>query len=293
MYKNFEVSRLSQPITVENLLKSHWKLGKKFIHLIRMEKGVIRNGTPLRFNEEVNNGDILSIYIPDIESNVLKKAGEVDVIFEDEHIIVVNKIPGVKVHPNSPNETGTLNNYLAYYFSEKNEESEPRHIHRLDKDTSGAVILAKHVYAQSIMDQLLAEKLIKRKYIAICDGLLEESEGRIDQPIERVRNHSSKREASLYGEHAVTNFKVVKRGNSKSLVEFELETGRTHQIRVHCEYIGHPVTGDTLYGSRDRSIKRQALHAASVKFKHPFSHEEIECVAEIPKDISDLIRKFF
>jgi 23S rRNA pseudouridine1911/1915/1917 synthase len=293
MYKNFIISNLNEPITVEALLRDYWGLGRKFIHLIRMEKGVHKNNTPLRFNEEVNNGDLLSIYIPNIVSKVRPRFGEIDVIFEDEHTMVVNKRPGIKVHPNSESETGTLNNFLAQYFSDKDEMSEPRHIHRLDKDTSGAVIFAKHVYSQSIMDQMLAEREIKRTYIAVCDGVFEEDYGKIDEPIDRVKDHPTKREASIYGDRAVTNYKVLKRAKRHTLVEFELETGRTHQIRVHCEFLGHSVTGDKLYGSRDTSINRQALHANSVKFKHPFTHEEIFCEAEVPKDMALLIDKLF
>ncbi|CAM3782521.1 RluA family pseudouridine synthase [Mesobacillus thioparans] len=267
--------------TLETLFKEVWKAPKKLVHTFRMEKSVLLNGQvpdwtlPLRKNERLS----LELFT-DEEPTFIPEYLDVEVIHEDDHLIVFNKPAGMDTHPNEDGQTGTLANAAAFHMQASGETNRPRHIHRLDRDTTGAVLFAKNPLIAAILDKMLEERSIKRTYVALADGIIRQKKGTIDKPIGRDRHHATRRRVSATGQKAVTHFKVLEKLNQKnlSLLQCSLDTGRTHQIRVHFSAIGHPLAGDKLYGGSD-TFYRQALHAVKMEFIHPFTQEKIICHA--------------
>jgi len=247
-----------------------------------MDKKVRVDGEVHPFSRNLNKGEKLQILIfPKEEYGLLPSAAAIDILFEDDHLLIVNKPAGIDTHPNEPNQTNTLANRVAYYFSNKGIETKVRHIHRLDKDTTGAVLFAKNDLAGAILDRLLEKREIKRTYLALVEGRLKKQRGTINEPIGRDRHHPTRRRVSVTGQEAVTNYEVLEyySDNNTSLLKLQLQTGRTHQIRVHLSYIGHPLIGDALYGGKNVGVSRQALHAAKISLLHPITNERITCSA--------------
>ncbi|PFG07260.1 RluA family pseudouridine synthase [Bacillus sp. es.034] len=272
-------------VTIETILRNHWQAPKKLVHSMRMEGDVKVNGELTSWTSPLSQGDILQIRLfKEVEYDVPPTYGELDVLFEDEHLIVVNKPAGIDTHPNTPDETDTLANLVAFHHQAQGESCRVLHIHRLDRDTSGAIIFAKHPLSKAILDRLLAERQIKRTYHALVHGRLKQKKGTISEPIGRDRHHNTRRRVSPSGQDAVTHYKVMEVRNPYTFIEVQLDTGRTHQIRVHMSHIGHPLAGDTLYGGKP-VFTRQALHAARISFPHPLTGERIECEAECHDDI--------
>lgn len=272
-------------VTIETILRNQWQAPKKLVHSMKMERDVKVNGELIPWNESLSPGDVLQIQLfKEAEYDVPPTYGELDVLFEDEHLIVVNKPAGIDTHPNSPDDTETLANLVAFHHQSAGESCRVLHIHRLDRDTSGAIIFAKHPLSKAILDRLLTERKIKRTYHALVHGRLKQKKGTISEPIGRDRHHNTRRRVSPSGQGAVTHYHVMEIRNPYTLVEVQLDTGRTHQIRVHLSHIGHPLVGDTLYGGKP-VLKRQALHAARIVFPHPLTGEVITCEADCTDDI--------
>lgn len=270
--------------SVEIILRDHLHIPKKMLHQWRMEKIVLLNGEVISWSTKIESSSIMYIPIYAEDLNVLVPLKmKLDILYEDDDIMVVNKPPFLNTHPISENDNHSLINAVTAYID--NNKIKPRHIHRLDKDTSGAILFAKHAYAGAILDQALSQGKIKRTYAALVQGILKKEQGTINAPIARDRHTSGKMRVSTSGKHAVTKFKVLQRFKSKnqSLVACKLETGRTHQIRVHMSSIGHPLIGDTLYGGmKSASLNRQALHAYKLEFIQPLTGEELSVESEIP-----------
>ncbi len=275
--------------TIEDILKKEWQAPKKLVHELRMNKSIQVNGQLLDWKIPLKKGDILQIDLFKPEAyGITPLYSELDVLFEDEHLLVVNKPAGIDTHPNGPDDSETLAHYVAFHLQSQGEQSRVMHVHRLDRDTSGAVLFAKHALSKAILDRLLLERKIKRTYSAIIHGRLKQKKGTIHEPIGRDRHHSTRRRVSPSGQEAITHYTVIKDDYLKkplTLVEVQLDTGRTHQIRVHFSYIGHPLVGDLLYGGKSL-FPRQALHAKRLTFIHPFTNEKIvceaRCVDELP-----------
>lgn len=271
-------------LTIEQVLREVYQLPKKTVHNFRMNKEVLLNGEWKSWNEQLNEGDTLSIKLfTEDEVEIVPEYGELEINYEDDHLCIVNKPKNMDVHPNESGQTGTLANLVAGYFKQSGIIGKPRHIHRLDKDTTGGVIFAKHAVAGAIMDRLLSERNIKRYYLAHVHGKVQKDIGTISQPIGRDRHHPTRRRVSAGGQHAVTHYEVVERIGNETIVSIELETGRTHQIRVHMSYIGHPLLGDTLYSGKNQKYRTQELHAYKIVCKHPITFEQLEI--EIPKKV--------
>ncbi|HEX7056250.1 MAG TPA: RluA family pseudouridine synthase [Bacilli bacterium] len=215
----------------------------------------------------------------------------IKILYEDDFCLVVDKEAGIKVHPTEAGESGTLANFVAGYLESTGQQVAVRHIHRLDRDTSGPVLYAKNEFAQSILDRDMAEKRIARVYSAIVKGNPPRKEAIIAAPIGRHRHINGKMCVAASGKQAVTRYKIVEQWPGFALLEVRLETGRTHQIRVHLSYIGHPIVGDTLYGSADPRIFRQALHAHELFFQHPFSSETVSVQSPYPADFRTLLEQ--
>ncbi len=267
-------------MTLRELLETEWLVPRKVRHFLRTRKNVWCNHQSIKFHEMVHANDIITLRIEEDDYNYqIVKAGSkenIEVLYEDEHLIVVNKATGVKTHPNQPDETNTLLNDLSAYLGEKDEQ--PYVVHRLDKETSGAILFAKNPLVLPILGRLLEQKKIYRNYQAIVWGKLKQ-DCTIDKKIGRDRHDKRKRIINeRQGKTAITYVKVHQVHKQTSEVYCSLATGRTHQIRVHLASMGHPVVGDPLY--QNKKEKRLALHAYKIKFLHPFTQEQIEVIAK-------------
>lgn len=263
-------------ITLEQLFWEVWKAPRKLTHQFRMEKEVTINHMQAKWNIPLNIGDRLNIRLfQEQDFGVPPTYIEMDILYEDEHLLIANKPPGLKTHPNTPDETETLANAVAFHLQAKGEFRHIKHVHRLDQDTSGVILFSKNKLAGAILDRMLEERQIKRTYEALVQGRMKRKKGTIDAPIGRNRHHPTKRRVSPNGQPAVTHFEVLEFNKNSTKVKCQLDTGRTHQIRVHLSSIGHPIIGDALYGNSLTS-KRLALHAARLQFIHPFTLESIE-----------------
>ncbi|WP_249317195.1 RluA family pseudouridine synthase [Bacillus sp. FJAT-50079] len=267
--------------SIQDLFRTTLHAPKKLIHELRMEKAVFLNGSQVNWTSKVAANDELLILLPeDCNDSVIPAYESLQVLFEDEHLLIVNKPAGITTHPNEMNETNTLANLVAGYLQKKDDHRKIKHVQRLDKDTSGALLFAKHSLSHAILDRMLHDHQIERIYVALADGLIQESRFTVNQPIGRDRYHPTKRRVSKSGQQAKTDFQVCNTYPNKqlTLVECKLHTGRTHQIRVHLSHIGHPLAGDRLYGGRP-IFPRQALHARKLAFIHPFTLEKLEITA--------------
>ncbi|MCM3567962.1 RluA family pseudouridine synthase [Neobacillus mesonae] len=268
--------------SIEELFRQEWEIPKKLTHAFRMEKSVQVNGNDVNWTTSLSAGEKLQIRAFNEEDiQFPPHYREMEVLYEDDHLMVVNKPPFLKTHPNDANmETDTLLNMAQYHMLANGELRNIRQIHRLDRDTSGAIVFGKHALAGAILDNMLAKREMKRTYAAMVEGILRKKSGIINEPIGRDRHHPTKRRVSPSGQSAVTHYQVLaedKRRNF-SYIKAWLETGRTHQIRVHLSHLGHPLAGDPLYGGKP-IITRQALHAGKLEFPHPFTGENIRVFA--------------
>ncbi|MFF3021559.1 RluA family pseudouridine synthase [Gottfriedia sp. NPDC057948] len=261
------------------------------------EDFVLVNGEKIKRNYKVKQGDEISVSVPDPKPlEVIAENIPLEIYYEDADVIVVNKPRGMVVHPALGHETGTLVNALMYHckdLSGINGVLRPGIVHRIDKDTSGLLMVAKNDVAHEKLAEQLREKTTVRKYIAIVHGVIPHEEGTIDAPIGRDKSdRQSMTVTEENSKEAVTHFRVLERFDEFTLVECQLETGRTHQIRVHMKYIGYPLAGDPKYGPRKTiDIDGQALHAAVLGFNHPRTNEYLEFSSPIPEVLENIIEQ--
>lgn len=272
---------------LEGFLESQQVSGRMFRKLYK-DKKILVNGKFQRKGLDLNNGDIVTLLMEDEEENILPEKIELDIIFEDDDLLILNKGPNMVVHPTKSHQSNTLSNGIAYYFKEKAINKKIRFVNRLDMDTTGILIVAKNSFAHQQMALQFEENTVEKKYMAIVKGVVEVDEGFIDEPIGREEEKSIKKTVLETGQDAKTSFKVVERYKEATLLEVQIHTGRSHQIRVHMEYLGHPIIGDTLYDEESKYIKRQALHSYYLKAKHPRTKEYIEFKADLPEDMEKL-----
>lgn len=273
------------------LLREKWHLPKKTVHLLFQHKEVLLQGEPVNQHALTQVGQEISLRLcPPEPYGIEPVKGQLEVVYEDDHLLIVNKPAGLLLHPTEDKHRRTLDHLVAGHFRKQGIEAHVRHVHRLDQDTSGAVLYAKHALAAALLDERLRQRLIKRSYVAFVHGSVAKDSGRIDAAIGRDRHHPVRRRVSPAGDRAITDYRVVKRYRQATKVECHLETGRTHQIRVHLSHLGHPLLGDTLYGGHALGINRQALHAASLRLLHPFGEQSIEVTCPLPGDLLQLER---
>lgn len=252
------------------------------------------NGKQVKANYKCSTGERIDITIPDPEPiDVVPEKMDLDIYFEDEDVIVINKPRGMVVHPAPGHERGTLvNGILAHCtnLSGINGKIRPGIVHRIDKDTTGLLMIAKNDHAHEKLAEQLQNKTVKRVYQAIVHGVIGENHGMIDAPIGRDPNNRKKMTVTEKGKHAVTHFRVLERFQDYTFVECRLETGRTHQIRVHMKFIGYPIVGDPVYGPKKTlKIAGQALHAGILGFYHPRTGEYLEFQAPPPDDFQQIV----
>ena len=275
---------------VKELLKLKFQISDRLLVKLKKNKKIWLNSTPTFVDSRLKPFDIVEILIDFEEKseNIIPTQMDLNIIYEDEYYIVINKPSGIAIHPSILHYTDSLANGVKFYFEQKNIKKKIRPINRLDKDTSGIVIFAKNEYIQELM---IKDKTINKEYFAIVLGKLENTKGTINAPIARKEGSIMEREINEEGQSAITHYEVVKFIKEKdiSLLHLKLETGRTHQIRVHLAYIGHSILGDTLYGIETNLINRQALHAYKMTFTHPILNSEIEIIAPMPDDMNKIL----
>ena len=258
---------------------------------------ILLNDFKCKASDSINVGDRISYEIIDEECLVEPENIPLDIVYEDDDVIVVNKPNGMVVHPAVGNKTGTLVNALMYHsknLSSINGEFRPGIVHRIDAYTTGLLMVAKNDYAHEFLQKQLQEKTTTRKYIALVWGVIPNDTGVIDAPIMRDKSDRKKMAVgTINSKDAVTHFKVLERFNNATLIELKLETGRTHQIRVHLSYIGHPVVNDPVYGRRKLIDETgQCLHAKTLGFIHPTTHKYMEFDSELPTCFTNILNKF-
>ncbi|WP_286166177.1 RluA family pseudouridine synthase [Peribacillus frigoritolerans] len=290
----FPVKKDWAGISLQQMLREKMKVPKTLVHKWRMDREVKVNDAEPNWTSPLNEKDSVMIRLfQDEEFDITPEYMELDLLFEDEHFLIINKPAGMDTHPNEPGQTGTLANGIAFHFQMQGFSRKIRHIHRLDHDTSGAIVFAKHALSHAILDRLLEDRLIKRTYTAIVQGKMKQKKGKIDKPIGKDRHHPVRRRVSPGGQPALTHFKTEGYNTrfDVSLVRVQLDTGRTHQIRVHLSHIGYPISGDDLYGGNKNLIDRQALHASEISVMHPFTDENVTVTADYPDDMKKLMMK--
>ena len=289
----YEIPSEYDGANITTVLKQHFKISTNLIKdLKKYKEGIQVNGEHKRVVDLVAKGDILKITIRDTASeNIVPTDIPLDIVYEDEDVLVINKPSNMPTHQSMGNYENSLANGVMYYYKSKGEERVFRAVNRLDKDTSGLMAVAKNSYIHARLGEEIQKKELKRKYMCIVCGDVER-DGTVDAPIRRADGSVINRIVAPDGQRAVTHYRVVKRYGEYTLLEMELETGRTHQIRVHMAYIGHPLVGDWLYGTEDHNIaKRQMLHSCYLCFTHPITGQIMEFKDEMAEDMRAFIEK--
>ena len=277
---NFEITEKDDKKSIRTFLREFGVSASLLTKLKHTENGITKNGVFAKTIEELSTGDILTIKIENSGSIARPMCIDIEIPYEDEDIIVLNKPPLLPVHESRNHIGDTLSNFVAYHCG---ENMAFRAVYRLDRDTSGLVLVAKN--------ELAAAKLagkIKKDYYAVVDGTIE-NEGIVDAPIARCGDSIIKRKVDENGETAITEYFPIKSNGNATLVKFNLKTGRTHQIRVHMEHIGHSLLGDKLYGGDCSVISRQALHCKDIYFTHPITEKPMHITCDFPNDMKNLV----
>lgn len=279
--------------TIEQYLRSRGYSRRLIIQLKQLPSGFCVDGSPAHSNHRLTDGETLTVTLTEETSspNIVPVPMDLDIVYEDEDLLVINKKANVPVHPSQGNFANTLANGLAYYYSQKGEPFVFRPVNRLDRDTTGLLIVARHMLSSCLLSEMVQSKQLCREYLAVALGLIPEW-GTITAPIARVEGSVIERCVDEQrGEYACTHYRrlLYCPDTDCSLVSLRLDTGRTHQIRVHMRHIGHPLPGDFLYCPDFRLIKRHALHSSRLTFPHPITGEALNFHAPLPEDMRQLI----
>ena len=278
--------------TLKEILLDKLQFSVRSLSKMKREQSVLVNGNFTKPSTKIKKGDLIEVKIEEDMANFEPQDLNLDILYDDFDIIMVNKPPFMVVHPTKSHNDKTIANGVTDYIIKQNEKVKIRFVNRLDMNTSGLVIVAKNAYAHHTLSLDMGENKVEKKYITVVKGIVKDEFGTINAPIYRPTEDSIKRVVDERGQTSVTHYKVLERLNDATVLEVKLETGRTHQIRVHMAYIGHGIIGDELYGYVDEAlINRQALHAYSLAFEQPRTKEELKFEAKLPKDIEELIEK--
>lgn len=300
----YEVDEACAGMTLESLLRKRLMVSGRMLQRLTRKNGLFLNKKRPFLQRKVKAGDRVKVLIADeAETSLDPVPMDISVLYEDDAVLVVNKPAGIVVHPVREGQNDTLAHGIAYYWQAKGKARAIRPVHRLDKDTSGALLVAGNSFVHSLLDKQLREHKIRRTYLALVSGYPggQGETGTFSEPIARDPHHPIRRRADAGGDPAVTHYRVLEKfvafpgvaEHAVSLVEVELATGRTHQIRVHFSHHGFPLLGDTLYGGpRIKGLARQALHAHRIEFCHPVTGERQGYTAPLPEDVERLLKRF-
>lgn len=286
---NYLIDNTTENQTIEQFLLKRGFSRKLIVHLKKTPLGITINGVLAYITYHLHAGELLTICLLEKadSQHILPVHMELDIVYEDDDLMIINKAANMPVHPSHGHYDNTLANGVAHYFKEKNEPFVFRAINRLDRDTTGLLILAKHLLSASILYERVRNHQIKREYLAVATGYIDEN-GTINAPIARVTDSVIERCVDLLtGESACTHYEPIAydKKTDCTLIRLRLETGRTHQIRVHMKYIGHPLPGDFLYHPDYQYISRQALHSYRLTFHHPLTEQPLSFTAPLPDDM--------
>ena len=284
----------SAGLRVEQFLRRKRYSGQNLSEIKRMPKSILVNGVHYYMRQELSTGDHLQVRICETQNSekIPPTKLPLDIIYEDEDLLVLNKPAGMPIHPSLNNYTNSIANALAYYFQSQGKPFIFRCCNRLDRDTSGLTIVSKHLVSGSILSDMTKYREVHREYLAIARGSVTPSEGTIQAPLGRKEGTIIERTVDWeHGEDAVTHYKVVKEANGHSLVSLRLETGRTHQIRIHMKYLGYPLIGDYLYNPDMEYMTRQALHSHHIEFTHPITGAHMSFTAPLPEDMARVMQE--
>lgn len=275
---------------VKEILSKKLNISSRLVRKLQESNGILLNGNKVSMDKITTKGDTLIIEMDDENQEIKPQDIPLDIIYEDYDLIVVNKQPYILVHPTKNHKDNTIANGLANYFKEKNINKKIRFVNRLDMNTSGILVIAKNPFGHQQMAQQFENNTVDKRYIAVVNGRLDKEYGVIDKPIGRSNEDSIKNLVTKKGRRAITKYWVIERYNNATMLEVKIETGRTHQIRVHLNHIGHPIIGDTLYYKTSELIDRQALHSYSLEFNIPRDGRKIKIYADLPEDMRRLIQ---
>ncbi len=285
-------------LEVRDIMRANFDFSARLRNRIKREKLVTLNGEKTEGWIKPSPGDVIEIRLPEEKSGFEPEPIPLFPVFEDDDLLIINKQPGLIVHPTKGHPRGTVANALMYYMEETGRHFKIRFVNRLDMDTSGLLVVAKNAYCQNDYTRQMKENTVEKRYIAILRGIIEEDSGTVDLPIGRPDPENVARGVMEDGAPSVTHYRVLERFTESpfscgyTLTELILETGRTHQIRVHMSHTGHPVAGDWLYGgSNPLLIDRQALHAAGLTFTHPITKKRLSFEAPLPSDMTAALEK--
>jgi 23S rRNA pseudouridine1911/1915/1917 synthase len=288
----WEVNKVQAGSIIREFLKEE-EVSRVALTDIKFNGGkILVNDMEVNVRYVLKEGEVLTVIFPpeNPSEGVMGEKIPLDILFEDQYILVVNKPAGMSTIPSREHPTGSLANALVGYYEEIGIRATSHIITRLDRDTSGIVLIAKHRHVHHLLSKQQKNGNVKRTYEALAGGNLPIGKGLIEEPIGRKLDSIIEREVRSDGQYACTHYKVLKRYKEFTHVELQLETGRTHQIRVHMSFIGHPLLGDDLYGGTRSLIKRQALHCRKIQFTHPFSGQDLIYTANLPLDMDELIK---
>lgn len=291
---DYIIDKDSAGLRVEQFLRRKRYSGQNLSEIKRMPKSILVNGVHYYMRQELSTGDHLQVRICETQNSekIPPTKLPLDIIYEDEDLLVLNKPAGMPIHPSLNNYTNSMANALAYYFQSQGKPFIFRCCNRLDRDTSGLTIVSKHLVSGSILSDMTKYREVHREYLAIARGSVTPSEGTIQAPLGRKEGTIIERTVDWeHGEDAVTHYKVVKEANGHSLVSLRLETGRTHQIRIHMKYLGYPLIGDYLYNPDMEYMTRQALHSHHMEFTHPITGEHMSFTASLPEDMARVMQE--
>lgn len=291
MKLEYKVNEQTKYTNIRQVLINEFNLSDRLILRLKRVNQIYLNDTPTHIHHELGINDIVLVDLSFEEEckNIVPTKIDLDILYEDDGLLIVNKAPNTPVHPSLNHYKDSLSNGVKYYFDSVGLKRKIRPINRLDKDTSGIVLFAKNEYIQEcLVKQMKTNKFVK-EYLALVDGIIITPSQTVIAPIARKNDSIIERCISHNGDYAETIIELVNTYNNYSLVKCTLKTGRTHQIRVHTKHIGHPILGDTLYGSSSNLINRQALHAYKVKFIHPVTKKPIQIECDLPQDMLTLI----
>lgn len=281
-----------EEMTLKDILLDKLNFSVRSLSKMKREQTVLVNKEFKKPSTKIKKGDLIEVKIDEEMANFMPQDLKFDILYDDFDLIMVNKPPFMVVHPTKSHSDNTVANGVTYYINEKKENVKIRFVNRLDMNTSGLVIVAKNAYAHHALSNDMSLDNVEKVYIAVVKGVVKKDSGTINLPIFRPSEDSIKRVVDDKGQASITHYEVLERLNDATVLKLRLETGRTHQIRVHLSHIGYGIIGDELYGYVDENlINRQALHAYSLKFKQPRTKENLDFKADLPEDMKNLIEK--